>query len=156
MKYKIGGCPCMECKIKLRKLEQKDAQDIRDIMCDIFEDELKKWFHGKEGALYIPGYNSIEMQSYHMWDSKYFGIIYMDKMIGVVLISTTDREHGRVDRFYILPEYQGKGIGNETLRLVESLFPQVTLWTLDTTKFSLRNHHFYEKNGYKLHSEDEA
>lgn len=146
----------MEKKVELRKVEQDDTQAIKNMMCLIYEDELKKWFYGKEEALYIPGYDSIEMQRYHMWDDKYFMIMYECTMVGVVLVSTTGREHGRIDRFYVLPEYQGKGIGSEAITLIETIFPEVKVWTLDTTKFSPRNHHFYEKNGYQLDSENET
>jgi Uncharacterized low-complexity proteins len=142
--------------IELRKVEQKDVQAIRDLMCVVYKDELKRCFIGNEDELYIPGYDSVEMQQYHTWDNKYFKIMHEDKMIGVILVSTTGREHGRIDRFYILPEYQGNGIGSKSLSLVETLFAEVKIWTLDTTKFSPRNHHFYEKNGYQLGSEDES
>ena len=55
----------------------------------------------------------------------------------------------------MLPEYQGLGIGSKVLKLIEERFPSVKVWTLDTMQQSPRNHHFYEKNGYKLSSEDE-
>jgi len=91
-----------------------------------------------------------------MGDDKYFKIMFEgNKLAGVILISTTGREHGRIDRLYILQEYQGKGIGSEVLVQIESMFPEVKLWTLDTTKFSPRNHHFYEKHGYVLGEEDD-
>lgn len=128
---------------------------MRDMMYLIYNDELRKWFNGREDKLYIPGYASVEMQQYHTWDNKYLKIMYEGKMVGVVLVYTTGREHGRIDRFYILPEFQGKGVGSKALTLVEAFFPEVKMWTLDTTQFSPRNHHFYEKNGYQLGSEDE-
>lgn len=146
----------MESKVELRKVEQEDAQAIKDMMCLIYKNELKKWFCGNEEALYIPGYDSVEMQYYHMWDDKYFKIMYECSIVGVILVSTTGREHGRIDRFYVLPEYQGKGIGSETFTLIEALFPEVKFWNLDTTKFSPRNHHFYEKHGYQLDSENKT
>lgn len=143
-------------KISLVKVETKDAQEIKDLLCVIYQDELKKWFDGKEGVLYIPGYNSVDMQKYHTWDDKYYKIIYEgNKLVGVILVSNTGREHGRIDRFYILPEYQGRGIGSEVLTIIQNIFNEVKYWTLDTTKFSSRNHYFYEKNGYILDEEDE-
>lgn len=142
--------------VNLVKVQEEDAPEIKNLMCDVYEDELKKWFSGKEDSLYIPGYDSIDMQMYHTWDQKYFKIMYEENiLVGVILVSTTGREHGRIDRLYILPKYQGKGIGSAILAQIENMFHEVRLWTLDTTKFSPRNHYFYEKNGYVLEGEDE-
>ena len=64
------------------------------------------------------------------------------------------REHARIDKFYVLPEYQGMNIGSTVIKLIEDLLHMVKVWTLDIIQESPRNHHFYEKNGYKLASED--
>ncbi len=145
-----------EDKVTLVKVENVDAKAIKELMCIVYEDELKQWFVGREDELYIPGYDSVAMQQYHTWDDKYYKIMYEDESLaGVLLLSTTGREHGRIDRLYILPEYQGKGIGSQALAIVESIYSKVKVWTLETTKFSPRNHYFYEKNGYQLVQEDE-
>jgi GNAT superfamily N-acetyltransferase len=144
----------MNKEVKLELVLNEDAQKIRDIMVEIREDETLRWFeNGNEP--FIPGYNSIDMQRYHTWDNKYYKIIYHGNIIGVTLISHTGREHARIDRLYMLPEYQGMGIGSTVLKLIEDLFPIVKVWTLDTIQESHRNHNFYEKNGYKLVSEDD-
>jgi GNAT superfamily N-acetyltransferase len=144
----------MNQEVKLEIVLDKDAEKIRDIMVGIFQDERLRWFKDG-GEPYIPGYNSIDMQKYHTWDNKYYKILFNETIIGTTLISSTGREHGRIDRFYILPEYQGLGIGSKVIKLIEERFPSVKVWTLDTMQQSPRNHHFYEKNGYKLSSEDE-
>ncbi|MFX3635172.1 MAG: GNAT family N-acetyltransferase [Candidatus Pristimantibacillus sp.] len=77
-----------------------------------------------------------------------------DNLVGVILLSTTGREHARIDRFYIIPQFQGKQIGTIVLHLIERKFQHVSCWSLDTSQKSTRNHHFYEKNGYKLMFED--
>jgi len=141
-------------KLKLQKVIDKDCEIIRNIMIRVHDDEMEKWF--KDGGNpNIPGYDSIEMQRYHTWDNKYFKIIYDNEVMGVTLLSHTGREHGRIDRLYILPEYQGKGLGSSILQLIEEYFPKIKVWTLETSQRSPRNHHFYEKNGYGLIDEDE-
>lgn len=146
----------LERTIELIVATKEDAKEIRDLMCIVYEDELNKWFRDNEDELYMPGYSSVEMQEYHTWDNKYYKIMKDSKIIGVILVSTTGREHGRIDRLYILPDHQGSGTGSKVLALLEELYPDVNLWTLDTTQFSKRNHHFYEKNGYQLDSQDDS
>ncbi|MHC1748937.1 MAG: GNAT family N-acetyltransferase [Cellulosilyticaceae bacterium] len=144
----------MDKELGLELVLAKDCENIRNIMIEIYEDEKTKWFKNGNSP-YIPGYNSVAMQLYHTWDNKYYKIIYNNEIVGVTLISCTGREHARIDRLYILPQYQGIGIGSEILKLIEKLFPNVNHWSLDTIQQSSRNHHFYEKNGYVLIDEDE-
>lgn len=139
----------MNTDLRLEPILANYAIEIRDIMVEIVEDEALRWFKNGEKP-YVPGYKSIEMQKYHTWDNKYYKIIYENRIIGVILISHTGKEHARIDRFYILPKYQNIGLGSKVIKLVEELFEDVKIWTLDTMQQSSRNHYFYEKNGYEL------
>lgn len=76
-------------------------------------------------------------------------------MSGVLLISHTGREHARIDWFYIDPEFQNRGIGGKVITIIEEMYPMVNIWTLDTIQKSIRNHYFYEKNGYEKIGETE-
>jgi GNAT superfamily N-acetyltransferase len=49
---------------------------------------------------------------------------------------------------FILPEYQGKGIAQKAITLIEELFPQATTWELKTILEERRNCYLYEKMGY--------
>ncbi|WP_025025953.1 GNAT family N-acetyltransferase [Caldalkalibacillus mannanilyticus] len=140
--------------IRLEKVTEDDVEEIRDLMVEVEEDETARWFDNGERP-YIPGFHSVDMQKYHMWDHKYFKIMADGSLAGVILVSSTGREHARIDRFYMHPQFQGKGIGYQVIDLIEKAFPEVKLWTLDTTQKSVRNHYFYEKCGYVLSGEDE-
>ena len=50
----------------------------------------------------------------------------------------------------VLPEYQGRGIGQEAIRLAEGLFPDAKSWCLETLEDMPNNRHLYEKAGYKF------
>ena len=145
----------MERNIDLVPAVETDGKAITELMIVVYESERSQWFQGHEDDLFIPGYNLESMQKYHMWDHKYFKILYDSILVGVILIFTTGREHGRIERFYILPEHQNLGIGSQVLVKIEDLFPTINLWTLETTQYSVRNQRFYEKNGYKLSGGDE-
>jgi len=142
------------CKVTLETAAENDAEQIRDLMVIVETDEASKWYNNGERP-YIPGYDSVEMQVYHMRNGKYYKIHYEGALAGVILISTTGREHARIDRLYIHPAYQGKGVGSEVIHTIEGMYPEVMIWTLDTIQKSPRNHHFYEKLGYELAGEDE-
>ncbi|MFJ6210225.1 GNAT family N-acetyltransferase [Lysinibacillus sp. NPDC092081] len=50
---------------------------------------------------------------------------------------------------FISKKYQNKGLGSQIMKLVEGEFPLAVEWVLDTPHLNSRNHHFYEKIGYK-------
>ena len=50
--------------------------------------------------------------------------------------------------YIILPEYQGLGIAQRTIKLVESIYSQANGWILYTALQEERNCHLYEKMGY--------
>ena len=141
-------------EIRLEVALETDAEQIRNMMVVIESDETDRWYDNGERP-FIPGYDSVDMQKYQMWDKKYYKIIYKEILAGVLLISYTGREHARVDRFYIEPTFQNKGIGSKVITLMEEIYPMVKIWSLDTIQKSTRNHNFYEKNGYEKVGEDE-
>ena len=52
-------------------------------------------------------------------------------------------------QIYILPEYQGKGLAQQAIRMVEELYPSVSRWELDTILQEEKLCHLYEKMGYR-------
>lgn len=49
---------------------------------------------------------------------------------------------------FILPIYQGKGIAQKAIFLIEEMFPQATSWELATILEEEGNCYLYEKIGY--------
>lgn len=144
----------MDNELRLVVALETDAEYIRNLMVAVEKDEADRWYDNDEKP-FIPGYDSIDMQKYHMWDKRYYKIMYNGALAGVLLISYTGREHARIDRFYIHPAFQNNGIGSKVICLMEEMYPMVKIWTLDTIQESTRNHRFYEKNGYEKVGEDE-
>ena len=144
----------MKIQVELVRADAADAAAIRDLMVTVEQEERRRWYTEGSGP-YIPGFDSVDMHQYHLWNDSYFKIMVQHSLVGVVLISYTGREHARIDRLYIDPSQQNKGIGSAVISSIEALYPEVRLWTLDTDQNSPRNHHFYEKMGYQLAGQDD-
>lgn len=54
----------------------------------------------------------------------------------------------RISPIFILPEYQGRGIAQQAMKLAEAGFPHARKWVLDTILEEKGNCHLYEKLGY--------
>lgn len=52
--------------------------------------------------------------------------------------------------------FQNQGIGQEALKLMFEKHSDVHKWTLGTPNWAVRNHHFYERVGFKKVLETEV
>ena len=65
-----------------------------------------------------------------------------------------DPDTGEVYALYVLPEYQGMGVGRQLLDAALdklSAFPLLCLWAVKGNERAIR---FYEKNGFRLNGEE--
>lgn len=147
--------------ITIEKARIQDAEILTEIKKKVFDAEKEKWLSYSENVvdynIQPPGYDSIEMGKYMIHELNYFKILDDEVLVGGVIVTLEGKRHGRVDRIFVDPDYQGNGIGSDAIRLIEGKFPQVKSWELETSSRQLNNHAFYEKMGYKkvFESEDE-
>lgn len=125
------------------KAEVKDAEEIVKAKVEAFTDEVKLYGFGPDG------YDNVNIQreiikrfnSYKIMDGEKIigGITCIEKTCGEFLISG----------LYVMRAYQNKGVGTMAIKFIEKEYPHGKVWTLETPYKSFRNHHFYEKMGYK-------
>ena len=60
-----------------------------------------------------------------------------------------------VGRIFISPQFFRRGYGIELMKQIESMNPNVTMWSLDTPIWNQRTNNFYKKIGYIEKSRDE-
>ncbi|MDE5670811.1 MAG: GNAT family N-acetyltransferase [Eubacterium sp.] len=81
-----------------------------------------------------------------------YWVISNNKITGAIcIVSKSDCMW--LGRFYILPEYRNKGIGQRALLLAENLYPNAKQWRLDTIFEEKNNVHLYQKLGYQEYGE---
>jgi GNAT superfamily N-acetyltransferase len=147
--------------ITIEKARIEDAEILTDIKRKVFDAEKERWLSYAENVvdynIQPPGYDSIEMGKYMIRELNYFKILFQEELVGGVIVILAGKRHARIDRIFVDPDYQGKGIGSSAIRLIEEKLPQVKSWELETSSRQLNNHIFYEKVGYKkiFESEDE-
>jgi GNAT superfamily N-acetyltransferase len=81
----------------------------------------------------------------------YFKVNVGGKSIGAIHLGLV--EFGQICRirmFFMLPEYQNRGIGSAVLKRAEHALEPVKGWELCVLRDESRNRHFYEKSGYAV------
>jgi len=147
--------------ISIEKATILDAEKLTEIMTKTFDEEAKRWLcrqgDGIDYNIQPPGYSSVEMMKYSIEELDCYKVIMDEKIIGGVIVTISGKSYGRIDRIFVDPVYQGKGIGSHVIKLIEEEYPSIRIWDLETSSRQLNNHHFYKKMGYEIifKSEDE-
>ncbi|MGD6804210.1 GNAT family N-acetyltransferase [Rossellomorea aquimaris] len=140
-------------KIYLKKALLNDAERLTAVMKRTFDEEAKRWLSDQEDVvdynIQPPGYASVEMTIYMIDELQYYKIIMDEELAGGIILTIAGNSYGRIDRIFIAPEYQGKGVGSEAIRLIEEKYNNIRIWDLETSSRQLNNHYFYKKMGYE-------
>ncbi|HFK1704207.1 TPA: GNAT family N-acetyltransferase [Bacillus paranthracis] len=140
--------------ISIEKAIILDAEKLTEIMTRTFDEEAKRWLCGQgdiiDYNIQPPGYSSVEMMRYSIEELDSFKVMLDGKIIGGIIVTISGKSYGRIDRIFVDPVYQGKGIGSNVIKLIEEEYPSIRIWDLETSSRQLTNHHFYKKMGYEI------
>ncbi len=140
--------------ITLQKAKHEDVSVLTSKMKETFDHEAERWLDNTPGVIddniQPPGYSDEEMTLYMINHLHYYKILLENRLVGGIVVTISGSSCGRIDRIFIEPNSQGKGIGSKVIHLVEELYPTVYTWDLETSSRQLSNHYFYEKLGYIL------
>ncbi|MBS4172816.1 GNAT family N-acetyltransferase [Bacillus sp. FJAT-49736] len=135
--------------ITLIKATEIDAQAIFDLQVKAFMPLLEKYKdYGTN-----PANETVERVLSRINDpnGSYYKIIGDEQLVGAI------RVHWKVQQtqlwispIFIDPDFQGKGIAQKTILLMEKMNPEAITWELSTILEEKRNCHVYEKLGFEL------
>ncbi|MDX1805662.1 MAG: GNAT family N-acetyltransferase [Paenisporosarcina sp.] len=78
----------------------------------------------------------------------FYKILVDEILVGAIYIFWKEQTQFWISPMFILCKYQGQGLAQEAITLVEKLFPHATSWELATIIEEKRNCYLYEKSGY--------
>lgn len=133
--------------INFIRAKKEDAEILLDKQIKTFDEDTRQTFNRPAGG--PPGYDSLDALNKEITENIYFKIMKDGEVIGGVHVTDMDSGHYNLTRIYVEPEAQNKGIGQQAIHFLEEEFSHVVKWSLDTPSVALRNHHLYEKMGYK-------
>jgi GNAT superfamily N-acetyltransferase len=129
--------------IVFKEATLEDANELVEVKIEAFKEDVLLYGAGPSG------YDSIDFQRKLILNNICYKILDKHKIIGGFVLFDKGNSHYRIGNIFIDPKYQNKGIGTLTIQFIEKEFNHVKKWSLDTPYLSYRNHHFYEKMGYK-------
>ncbi|EJS68973.1 N-acetyltransferase [Bacillus cereus] len=135
-------------EITLEKATEIDAEVIFQMQIESFSPLLNKYKDYETS----PASESIEktISRINNTDGGYYKIIVDLDLVGAICIShKEEKSRFWISPMFILPNYQGRGIAQKILILIEKMFPEAKIWELATILEEQRNCFLYEKMGYK-------
>lgn len=132
----------------LSKAVDSDYKELYMIQIKSFKRRLEKY----QDYDLSPGAEKIECTQKRLKEPflDYFFINFEGKHIGVLRVWHCEIEcFCKLKQICILPEYQGNGFAQETIRLMEEIYPYAKRWELDTILQEEKLCYMYEKMGYK-------
>lgn len=133
--------------VRIEKATPQDARILAEISRQSFDNDTHYGAPGEGGP---PGYDSPEWQKKMMRIAAAYCKIVLDgQIVGGFILFRQGTDQIELGRIFIAPGVQNQGVGAEACSAMHELFPTVHRWTLGTPQWNKRNHHFYEKMGYK-------
>ena len=135
-------------KLIYRKTKETDIKELTMIMKRAFDDDTKRHTDLLEDG--PQGYDdgSLLKRLLALKDGATF-TIYLDKKIIGAYTILKKKETYHLEILFIDPSLTDKGLGQKVWKDIEASNKEAQKWVLETPSYSLRNHHFYEKCGFK-------
>ncbi|MCM1266470.1 MAG: GNAT family N-acetyltransferase [Bacteroidales bacterium] len=145
MKQVFGEVPR---KVELVRAATSDAKELHAMQIKAFQELLEKYQDFDTN----PANESLERVEARLEQdfTFYYFICIGQQKVGAIRI-VDKKETGknkRISPIFILPEFQGRGIAQEAIRLCEEVHGNGN-WELDTILQESKNCHLYEKMGYR-------
>lgn len=135
-------------EIELLRANISDAKELHTMQVKAFKELLEKYQDFDTN----PGNESVEKIEARLkqdFTFYYFICIGQQKVGAVRVVDKKEAvKNKRISPIFILPEFQGKGLAQEAIRLCEKIHGSGN-WELDTILQEQKNCHLYEKMGYR-------
>lgn len=133
--------------ISLVKAKQEDAKTIHSLQIKSFKALLEKY----QDFDISPGNEPLEKVVFRInqTGTDYYMIKSDSLDIGGIRILKKEDKRYRISPIFILPQHQGKGIGQRVFQIVEEIYHDAKIWELDTILEEAGNCYLYEKLGYE-------
>lgn len=119
---------------QIRQLTIDDMDAAAKVLRRSFEERLPALAGLHTPEEYLDYFRNHLFRESEMWGAFDAGLV------GFIALSNE-----WIEQLYILPEWQGRGIGQALLKIAKAKFPTLSLWTFQQNEQARQ---FYERNGF--------
>ncbi|MFA8344199.1 MAG: GNAT family N-acetyltransferase [Rhodothermaceae bacterium] len=129
--------------VSLKQATSGEAELMKSLSVQAFTSDFEKY------GSFPPGIESFEWHKNEIEKGHYYKIIDDTKVAGGICVIPSLNDEIEIKYLFISDSFQNKGIGSEVMCLIEKMYTAFKIWNLVTPGEAYRNHHFYEKLGYR-------
>ena len=118
-----------------RRLRPADM-DAAAAVYQISYDDRLPWLAGR----HAPEEDKAFFRTRVIQNCDVWGAVDLDRLVGFIAFRSN-----WIDQLYVLPDTQGRGVGMSLLRIAQTAYPTLHLWTF---KRNLPARRFYEARGF--------
>lgn len=139
----------LSLNVKLEEVRDDELPEMLKLQKESFMPLYEKYHD--EGS---PAIENLEKVKSRVRDGrKYYFIVYYGMRVGAINIGDrpgrdNDSKALYISPIFILPKFQDRGIGYVAINKAFDMFPDASVWKLDTILQEPRNCHLYEKCGF--------
>ncbi len=135
-------------RVKLEEVREDEIPQLYEMQIASFMPLYEKYHD--EGSPAIESIDRVRGRAARP-NRKYYFIVMDGARVGAINVGHNDPEEKKVSfisPLFILPKYQNRGIGYIAIQKAFAMYPEVTIWKLDTILQEPANCHLYEKCGF--------
>jgi GNAT superfamily N-acetyltransferase len=146
--------------IQFEEATEVDIPKLTEVMTRAFDDDTRKHLGKPKGG--PDGYDTGDF--FRKWmlsytESKGFKILVNGKIVGGFIVWVFEHGNNKLGTIFVDPDMQNQGVGSQAMHFIFTTFLDAKSWTLETPSWAVKNHYFYEKNGFqkireKLHDRE--
>ncbi|MDE7416485.1 MAG: GNAT family N-acetyltransferase [Lachnospiraceae bacterium] len=135
-------------KVELLRAKISDAKELHAMQIKAFKELLEKYQDYNTNPA-NEGVEKVEARLKQDFTFYYFICVGQQKVGAIRIVDKKEAgKNKRISPIFILPEFQGRGIAQEAIRLCEEMHGNEN-WELDTILQESKNCYLYEKMGYR-------
>ncbi len=136
--------------LSFAEITEADIPELTRVMTLAFDDDSQKHLGAEHGG--PEGYDNGGF--FRKWLFGYpqtagYKILSKGRGIGGIIVWILPEGHNVLGTIFVDPAHQDRGVGTQTWRFIEATYPDTKSWRLATPVWATKNHHFYEKCGFR-------
>lgn len=116
--------------IRIARTNMEEVQELLNIQKQAFQSDLEKY---RDFAT-NPAAESLVPFIQRILISQHYTIFIDEEIAGSIDIRKISEDHYVLNQLCLNPKWQNRGFGSKIMKMMEEMFPNVTIWSFKNTK----------------------